>query len=684
LTGKKSKKSNGYNQQALLKLKISFYFYQKELPMHTSLRILVLFLILGAGYSLHAQKSSFSKLKVSRTDEIKPLLDSARRNMLTNPAKSFDYIEKALALSIKSNDKRSEGLCYQTLGIINSELGQPDLAIPYFQRAITIFSGMKEDFLLNETYLYTGDAHAKQGNTSGALENYNQYLRYVSKKGSSLQRKQVRYKIAEAHYEAEDYSQALRNYNELKREEEKDGNQEGLTDVQNRIGLIYQKTNQSGKALDAYKKSEELAKNTNDVDNLSNSLKQQSAVYRNTGQYDRELDKRQEIIDLQEKENKEVGEQNLEIGISYMTRNMPGRAIPYISKSIEIAEKEGDLLQKGEALQSLSTAYSSSGQYNKALEIYRRYVETVDAIYKQKEEENKANLLITTSLNRKIQRLDLIEKELNISNQTVELLKHEQQVSRQELKARKIFNISLISVFAMLSIALFLVYRSSLQKRRANQLLALKSLRSQMNPHFIYNSLNSVNNFISRNDERAANKYLSEFSLLMRAVMDNSKHDFVSLSNEVQILNRYLLLEHSRFGDKFDYSLEVAPDIDADNIPVPPMLIQPFVENAIWHGLRYLENKGFLKISMVVESEKLKVTIADNGIGRRKSEEIKTRFQKEHVSTGMRNVQSRIGIINELYKTRLGVTVSDPEEENATGTIVNISIPVSKNLLTSN
>lgn len=652
--------------------------------MPTGLRIMVLLLFLAAGFSLNAQKSSFSKLKVSRTDDIKPLLDSARRHMHTQPAKAFDYVEKALSQSIKKNDKLSEGLCYQTLGIINSELGQPDLALPYFQRAINIFSGLKDDMLLNETYLHAGNAHAKQGNTSAALENYNLYLRYASKKGSSLQRKQVRYKIAETYYAAGDYSQALRIYNELKREEEKEGNQVGLTEVQNRIGLIYQETNQSGKALDAYRKSEEMAKNTNDVDNLSNSLKQQSALYRSNRQYDRELDKRQEIIDLQETDNKEVATQNLEIGISYMTQNLPGRAIPYISKSIEIAEKEGDLLQKGEALQNLSAAYSARGQFDKALEIYRKYVETVDAIYKQKEEENKANMLLTTSLNRKIQRLDLIEKELNISNKTVELLKHEQQVSRQELKARKIFNISLISVFVVLSIALFLVYRSSLQKRRANQLLALKSLRSQMNPHFIYNSLNSVNNFISRNDERAANKYLSEFSLLMRAVMDNSKHDFVSLSNEIQILNRYLLLEHSRFGDKFDYSMEVAEEIDADNIPVPPMLIQPFVENAIWHGLRYLDTKGFLKISMIMEGDNLIVTIADNGIGRKKSEEIKTRFQKEHVSTGMRNIQSRADIINELYKIKIGVAVTDQSEENATGTIVNITIPINKKPLTSN
>ncbi|NJK97489.1 MAG: tetratricopeptide repeat protein [Bacteroidales bacterium] len=106
--------------------------------MQNGLRIIVLLLFLGAGFGLHAQKTSFSKVRVSRTDDIKPLLDSAIQNMHSNPAKSFDYIEKALAQSINGNDKRSEGQCYQTLGIINSELGQPDLALPYFQRAVNI------------------------------------------------------------------------------------------------------------------------------------------------------------------------------------------------------------------------------------------------------------------------------------------------------------------------------------------------------------------------------------------------------------------------------------------------------------------------------------------------------------------------------------------------------------------
>src|SRR5690606_21497967 len=124
----------------------------------------------------------------------------------------------------------------------------------------------------------------------------------------------------------------------------------------------------------------------------------------------------------------------------------------------------------------------------------------------------------------------------------------------------------------------WVIYNSSRKRRIANQVLALKSLRSQMNPHFIFNALNSVNNYISKNDERSANKYLSDFSRLMRTVMENSQHEFISLSTELNILQLYLSLEHSRFREKFDYELIVEDDVRPDQIEIPPMLIQPFIE----------------------------------------------------------------------------------------------------------
>jgi len=192
-----------------------------------------------------------------------------------------------------------------------------------------------------------------------------------------------------------------------------------------------------------------------------------------------------------------------------------------------------------------------------------------------------------------------------------------------------------------------------------------------MNPHFIFNALNSVNHFIAEQDERTANKFLSEFSQLMRLVMENSQEDFIPLFKEQEILALYLKLEHYRFRDKFDYTIDTDESINAEAIEVPPMLIQPYIENAVWHGLRYKEEKGMLTLRFYQEDKTLMVEITDNGIGRKRSAALKTANQKKHNSTGLKNIQERLGIINKVYKANYQVTIEDLEP----GTRVRIQLP---------
>ena len=162
----------------------------------------------------------------------------------------------------------------------------------------------------------------------------------------------------------------------------------------------------------------------------------------------------------------------------------------------------------------------------------------------------------------------------------------------------------------------------------------------------------------------------------MRAVMDNSKQDFVSLHSEIQILEVYLKLEHSRFSDKFEYQFNIDQELEAEQCLVPPMLIQPFIENAIWHGLRYRSDKGLLTVSLSKEKGAIKVLIRDNGIGRKKSEELKTKNQKEHASTGLKNIENRISLINQLYHAKIGLSIIDYENGQETGTHVTLTIPI--------
>ncbi len=227
-----------------------------------------------------------------------------------------------------------------------------------------------------------------------------------------------------------------------------------------------------------------------------------------------------------------------------------------------------------------------------------------------------------------------------------------------------------------MGVGAYYILKSAREKRRAHQLLAIKSLRGQMNPHFIFNALNAVNHYISQNDELSANKYLSEFSRLMRSVMETSKHDLISLSEELEILKLYLQLEHARFKDKFNYTFMVADDIDPSEFEVPPMIIQPFIENAVWHGLRYTEDSGLLCVNFSQNKGNLVVSIIDNGIGRKKSQEIKTKNQRQQHSTGMKNIETRLGIMNELFRTTIRAEVRDafPDAKNP-GTRVELVIP---------
>lgn len=156
--------------------------------------------------------------------------------------------------------------------------------------------------------------------------------------------------------------------------------------------------------------------------------------------------------------------------------------------------------------------------------------------------------------------------------------------------------------------------------------------------------------------------------------MENSEYDFISTQKELEILEIYLELEHFRFKDKFDYKINVDDSLDDDDFEIPPMLIQPYIENAIWHGLRYKENSGNLTLQLTKKEKNLHVTISDNGIGRKKSAELKTSNQKKNRSTALRNIKERIYIVNELHGLKIDVSINDFNQDG-TGTIVELLVP---------
>ncbi len=207
----------------------------------------------------------------------------------------------------------------------------------------------------------------------------------------------------------------------------------------------------------------------------------------------------------------------------------------------------------------------------------------------------------------------------------------------------------------------------------------IKALRAQMNPHFIFNCLNSIQLFTVQNNTEKAFDYLTKFSRLIRLVLENSRSEKVTLANELETLRLYIELEAMRFRDKFKYQINVSDSIDQSYIEIPPLLLQPFVENAIWHGLMHKEEGGTVIVEVEQQSvSTLHVTITDNGVGREKAAEFKSKSATRNKSFGMKVTSERIELINQLYSTNTQVSIIDLKDEKgrATGTKVIIEIPI--------
>ncbi len=211
------------------------------------------------------------------------------------------------------------------------------------------------------------------------------------------------------------------------------------------------------------------------------------------------------------------------------------------------------------------------------------------------------------------------------------------------------------------------------------QATEISALRAQMNPHFIFNCLNSIQLFTAQNEAEKASEYLSKFSRLIRLVLENSRSEKVTLENELETLRLYIEMEAMRFKGKVSYHINIAEGIDTSYIQIPPLLVQPFVENAIWHGLMHKDAGGTIGVEVTQPNENLlHIEILDDGIGREKAAEFKSKSATINKSFGMKVTNERIELINQLYNSTTKVQVFDLQNQQgqATGTKVVVEIPI--------
>jgi len=265
--------------------------------------------------------------------------------------------------------------------------------------------------------------------------------------------------------------------------------------------------------------------------------------------------------------------------------------------------------------------------------------------------------------------------------------KNKEKISRlvlenEVLTIKKQQNQYLVYVFgSMIALILasvyFIIRQVRLKEIQKSISLEQKLLRSRMNPHFIFNSLTSIQGFMIEKDARTASRYLSRFASLVRSILDDSTQEFISLEKEIGTIENYLELQKVRFADKFDYHIDIDPDIDIETVMVPPMLAQPFIENAIEHGFKNKAGKGNLRVTFKMDEGCLVLEIEDDGIGREKAQEALLQQDKGHKSLATVITRERIESLNSRSKQKITLDIIDLKDERgeAAGTRVVLRIP---------
>ncbi|QCX37469.1 sensor histidine kinase [Aureibaculum algae] len=621
------------------------------------------------------KKKIGSSSKISKrggASQFQLYLDSANYNKKRNPTKSIDQVGGALLIANDNNNKSQLAQSYTILGDVYMNLKQYDLAASNYKTSIDNIDDIAVQLKLADAYFRDNDTKKSENNYNGVL----------SKKKVSDMQKIVAYKgLGNIYLKLKEHNKAVAQYQNALTIAQKEKNTAEITDLNTRISEALEASGQIAKAEDFLMLARTNVRKQSPKEEAIQSQRTADFYSRNKN-VDKEVLLRKETLkNLEDAELSEVVMEDdsealskpkvkYDLGNALLKQNNFEEAIPILEESASEAENNEDILTQKDAIQRLSEAYASVGDDNKALSNYQKYVSLVDKLYQQKEEEINAVVSLNRDLSEKQNRITSLEKDRELTQSKYQLSQSESRLTIENDRRQKLIIYALIGGLLLLLFSLFWMIRSNKQRRLANNLLALKSLRTQMNPHFIFNALNSVNSFISQNDERTANRYLTDFSTLMRSVLNNSEEDFIPLENEIELLELYLKLEHSRFKDKFDYELNVDAAIDRGQFQIPPMLLQPYVENAVWHGLRYKKEKGFLKVSLdKIDEETIKIEIADNGIGRVKSKALKTEHQKKQKSKGMQNIKQRIKILNQMYKDKVDVFIEDMHEDK-TGTKV--------------
>lgn len=577
------------------------------------------------------------------------LSGSTMYSQVVNVAQEVQTQSKKLQKAVDTKDESAQADSYYRIGEAFFNDGNFSKSEVYFSKAKTIYEKLKDNPNIEKTSRRLAQSQEKQNKISPAISNYSRAAE--AEPGPSRTRS----------VNSNDAARLSSASPEMKAEAIQDNIR--ISEKENDQADLAMSYSQMADVNIRQKNVQMAEENLNNAYKISKKEAPQQALeinrkltdfYVENKKFDKAIEAKKKVLKeafVKGNSRKEV-EQIQELADIYIRKNDTEGAIGLFKKSYSIALEKGHTLEAQKSVRKLDSLFDVSGDTGASVRLYRDFLGKLPELVAKDRSLVDNKILEDTE-----QRITQLEKEKTLKDELI--------------RKKNIFNYGLIGALIILIILVVFIFRTLKKVQVRNKKIALQSLRREMNPHFIFNSLNSVNHFISTNNELEANQYLTRFSKLMRGVMENSTEDFIPFRQELDLLQNYLALEKTRFTDKFDYEIDVDEHLNTQSLKVPGMLVQPFLENSIWHGLRYRTTKGFLKLSFKKDKQYLIIRIEDNGIGIEESRKQKTEHQKTREGRGMKNTLERIALLNDLYKQNIECRITDKKTEQ--GVSVEIS-----------
>jgi tetratricopeptide (TPR) repeat protein len=577
---------------------------------------------------------------------------------------ALDYHLKALAIAEDIGDPGMISECYGSIGIVLKNQGRLPEALNYYEKALDMAIALRDTSWIAACYSNIANVYRRLGNYEKALNFHLQAMETFEKSGEKRRIAISLMNIGSIYQDQNDLNLALEYYSRALSLSYETNDHKRIAESLMNIGNIYLDRKSFKEARDFFLKALRIHIDYGFGHTLASCYNLIGNTYEMEGDYKRAVEYFEKALAFSAQEGDEANLTEALINLAQVsvTLNEFIKGLSFAEKSLRLAEKNRDILNQKNAYHLLSAASEGLKNDGTALLYLKQYIIFSDSLFNIEKFRSVKEIEAKFELEKKEQEVVFLSEKTRV----------QQLIISQ--RSRMLYLILLLLVLIPV-IGLILYHNHRLKTRHQAIEMQQRLLRSQMNPHFIFNSLVAIQSFIYSKEPQVAGDYLAKFSDLVRMTLDSSREEFVYLEKELKLLKIFLELQSLRFDHKFDYALHVDKELNTENTLVPPMLAQPFVENAIEHGLRHRKTKGNLFISLRNIENKIVCSIEDDGIGREASRELEKKRQHQSMATSI--TRERLEVMGKQFGGKFSLQISDLKSEKgeATGTRVVFEMP---------